>query len=239
MASDVLAIQPGDARASLPRLALECRNLEAFVLHSLAPFPQVDGPPKLSGLLSDPAGPYHFSPRLSATAASLLTRRRNAPMMPVAGVGAHVVGRSGDQMKRIGGLIIVFLAFLPTSTFGQTSQQYALMGRKLWAAFECSILADASGNTTESQRLFDVGYKAGKVFVEAAQVSKVERQDLNDGVPLAVLMLLHGPTVDFILGRIFEAAVDDATEGILSGDDENFKKIAAQSKYTKMNCSLM
>jgi hypothetical protein len=143
------------------------------------------------------------------------------------------------KMKKIIGPVILVLAFLPMSTLGQTSQQYALMGHKLWAAFECAALADVAG-TREGQRLFDIGYTQGRVFVEAVQAGKVAEQDINEKVPLAVLPLLHGPTVDFILGRIFEAAIDDVTKDIpLNEPDENEKKIVAQSKYAKMNCSLM
>ena len=78
------------------------------------------------------------------------------------------------------------LAFLPMSTLGQTSQEYGLIGHKLWAAFECAALADVAG-TREGQRLFDIGYTQGKVFVEAVQAGKVAEQDISEKVPLAVL----------------------------------------------------
>jgi len=41
-------------------------------------------------------------------------------------------------MTKTTGLVIWVLAFLPMSTLGQTSQQHALMGNKLWAAFQCA-----------------------------------------------------------------------------------------------------
>jgi hypothetical protein len=141
-------------------------------------------------------------------------------------------------MKKVSGLAFLVRTCLSTSTLGQTSQQYALTGHKVWIAFECSALADITGNATESQRLFDVGYKAGKTFVEAVQDGKVNTQDINKEVPVGVIILLHGPTVDFILGRIYEAAGDNATKDVLP-DDKNLKKVAAQSKYNRMNCSLM
>ena len=72
------------------------------------------------------------------------------------------------------------------------------------------------------------------------QAGKVAEQDIKGKVPPAVLLLLHGPIVDFILGRIFEAAIDDVTKDVpLNEPDENEKKIVAQSKYAKMNCSMM
>jgi hypothetical protein len=52
---------------------------------------------------------------------------------------------------------VAFLAF-PTVLFGQTSEQYAAMEQKLWAAFECGALAEAAGKIEESSRLYKMGY---------------------------------------------------------------------------------
>jgi hypothetical protein len=68
------------------------------------------------------------------------------------------------------------------------------MGNKLWAAFECAALADVTGNAKEGQRLFDIGYNQGRLFVEAVQAGKVAEQDINGKVPLAVLLLLRRPS---------------------------------------------
>jgi hypothetical protein len=143
-------------------------------------------------------------------------------------------------MKRLHGLFaILALTFLSTETWGQTSKEYALMGRKLYAAFVCAALTDVTGEANEKNRLFNIGYEQGKIFINAVQSGKIQADDFNNQVPIAVTFLLKGPSVDFILGRIFEAAIDDATKDVFDIHDKEAQKIFAQSKYTKMNCGLM
>jgi hypothetical protein len=117
------------------------------------------------------------------------------------------------------------------------------MGRSLWSAFECSSLASQMKNQKEQERLFNFGYKNGLAFISALQAQKIERKHISEEVPIGVTFLLQGPTPDFILGRIFEAAQDEALKGILkTGDSMNsddVQKLLAQSKYTKQNCRLL
>ena len=133
---------------------------------------------------------------------------------------------------------ILFLAALPTVSFGQTSEQYGLMGQKLWAAFECGAFAEHAGRAEESRRLYKIGYDQGTAFVGAYKAGKVDQQARNN-VPLAVLLMLDGgPTVDFILGRIFESAMQDTSKHFTGGDDKTQKLIAEQS-FTNQNCGLL
>jgi len=134
--------------------------------------------------------------------------------------------------------IALFLAALPTVSFGQTSEQYGLMGQKLWAAFECGAFAEHAGRAEESRRLYKIGYDQGTAFVGAYKAGKVDQQARNN-VPLAVLLMLDGgPTVDFILGRIFESAMQDTSKHFTGGDDKTQKLIAEQS-FTDQNCGLL
>ena len=143
-------------------------------------------------------------------------------------------------MKRLDGILIAsFLAILATEASGQTSQQYALMGRKVFAAFTCSALSTAAGKTDETKRLFNIGYEQGTIFINALQSGKITNADLNNQVPMGVLFVLYGPTVDFILGRIYEVATDETLKDIFKSADESQQKMVAQTTYTKMNCSLM
>jgi hypothetical protein len=142
-------------------------------------------------------------------------------------------------MKKFVGFAIAVLAILPTQTWGQTSTQYALMGKKLWAAFACAATADVTGEEAEENRLFKIGYEQGKTFIDAVQSGKVEQKDLNNEVPLTVLFGLKGPSADFILGRIWEAVIDEVTKDILDTNDKALQKVVARRKYSQMNCSLM
>jgi hypothetical protein len=83
------------------------------------------------------------------------------------------------------------------------------MGQKLWAAFECGALAEAAGKIEESSRLYKMGYDQGKTLLDALRAGKVDEQARRE-LPIAVVLMLDGgPTVDFILGRIFESAMQD------------------------------
>lgn len=139
------------------------------------------------------------------------------------------------------GLVIAMT--LAPAAFAQSSREYALMARSTWAAFECSILASHLKDQREAQRLFNYGYRQGKTFVDAAIGRKIEQKDLSSEAPWIVLALLQGPTPDFMLGRIFENAMDHTLKDILkSGDQMNpddLQRTLAQTKYTAKNCRVI
>ena len=142
-------------------------------------------------------------------------------------------------MKRFAGLVVLAFLVLPIQALGQTSQQYALMGKKLWAAFACAAVTDVVGDDAEENRLFKIGYEQGKTFLDAIKSGKVEQKDLNNEVPLTIVYVLKGPNADFILGRIWEAIIDEVTKDIFAIDDKVLQKNVARRKYAQMNCSLM
>jgi hypothetical protein len=142
-------------------------------------------------------------------------------------------------MKGLAVFVISLISILPAETWAQTSQQYALMGRKLWAAYACAVTKDVTGEKDEEDRLFKIGYEQGKIFIEALQSGKIEKIDLDNQVPLTVLFVLRGPNVDFILGRIWEAVIDETTKEIFDAKDKPTQKVVAQRKYNQMNCGLI
>ena len=142
-------------------------------------------------------------------------------------------------MKRFVGLVVLTFVVFPIQALGQTSQQYALMGKKLWAAFACAAVTDIIGEDAEENRLFKIGYEQGKTFIDAIKSGKVEQKDLNNEVPITITFVLKGPNADFILGRIWETVIDEVTRDIFAIDDKALQKNAARRKYSQMNCSLM
>jgi hypothetical protein len=146
------------------------------------------------------------------------------------------------MIKKVNYSLLLWFAFavalLPTHSFGETSQEYAAMGRKLWSAFECAVIAGVANDGAEHQRLFNVGIEQGRTFLNALQAGKITQEDFKNAVPLVVVWLLDGPSVDFILGRIFEAAGQSATE-VFQAPDEKLKVTIAQNEYAKRDCSLI
>jgi hypothetical protein len=133
---------------------------------------------------------------------------------------------------RLSATAALFLAALPTVLFGQTSEQYALMGQKLWAGFECGALAEHAGKAEESGRLYRLGYDQGKTLLDAFRAGKVDEQ-VKGKLPIAVLFLLDGgPTVDFILGRIFESAMQHTTQQLFEAtNNKETQKIIARQNF--------
>lgn len=135
----------------------------------------------------------------------------------------------------------MFIAGSPA--FAQTSKDYAAMGAATWAAFECSSLAAHSKNAEQQERLFLYGYKKGQEFVKAALGNKVDRKDLLSDVPSGLVMLLEGPSIDFILGRVYESAQDNALKGVfLTNGELNSRELQvaySETKFQKANCRLV
>lgn len=140
---------------------------------------------------------------------------------------------------------IAFLCLVlgQSTSFAQSSHDYAVMGRSLWVGFTCSALASKMNSTTEQERLFQFGYKEGLVYLSALQSQKIDQKHIADEAPIAVLLRLQGPTPDFMLGRIYEAAVESALNDVMrtgeSLNPEDLQKTLAQNEFNKKNCRLL
>jgi len=121
----------------------------------------------------------------------------------------------------------------------------------MWSAFSCAAYAEMSGNKQEQERLFKVGYDAGRTFVDGVKNKTISETEVKDA-PIGVLMHMNGPTTDFIIGRIFEVATADAYNKVVKEDsaglpiidpfkwaDDKLKVIRAENKYHSSNCTLI
>ncbi len=140
-------------------------------------------------------------------------------------------------------IALVIGVMLAAAASAQTSREYAVMARSTWAAFECSILASHLKDQRDAERLFTFGYSQGKTFIAAVREKKVEKKDLSAEAPWIVVALLEGPTPDFMLGRIFESAMDHTLKDVLkSGEQMNpadMQRTLAETKYTAKNCRVL
>jgi hypothetical protein len=59
--------------------------------------------------------------------------------------------------------------------------------------------------------------------MKAVRSSKISNQDLRSRVPMIVLMSLGGPTDDFVLGRVFEHAAEDAVNKTFTSGDTDYE----------------
>jgi len=141
-------------------------------------------------------------------------------------------------------LILVFLLF-HIQSMAQESRDYAVMAKKMWAAFECSALAATYEDFDERDRLFLYGYALGQEFMDAIEDEKIEKQDMYEIVPTILMFILDGPgpTREFQLGQIYETATDLALSDVRPppGEHRTWDEMAslAQSGYDEGNCALI
>jgi hypothetical protein len=111
-----------------------------------------------------------------------------------------------------------------------------------WSAFECSALASVMNDPNEHDRLFSSGYLHGKAFVGAVRSNRIEPKDLNEQVPSGFLMLLQGPTPDFVLGRVFESAQENVLKDVItpaSVTSKDLQATLARRKFRSQNCGVL
>lgn len=120
----------------------------------------------------------------------------------------------------------------------QESKEYVAMGRAAWRAFECQQLAMVRDDS-EYGRLFRFGYEQAEKFLTAIQDGKVYNKHVVE-LPLIVMVILktETPTVDFALGRIYQAAVD-LTEVDYDSTLEGARKRAYMLEFSRRNCELI
>ena len=122
-------------------------------------------------------------------------------------------------------------------------ERYDLMAQSAWSAFQCSVLAEKAKRMTEQKRLFDYGYAQGMKFIAALQSGSTKPEDLANGAPFSMLLLVEGPNADFELGRGFEAALRSALEDVFASaeayDSESMQESIAAREFMKRNCHLI
>lgn len=129
------------------------------------------------------------------------------------------------------------------SASAQSSKELASLGQTTWSAFECTSWASVMKNEQQTERLFELGLSSGRQFIESVRSGKIKKEDLNSEVPIGLIMLLQGPSTDFILGRIFENVQEySLREVVKSKDGVNEKAVQiliASNKFRAANCSLV
>lgn len=128
------------------------------------------------------------------------------------------------------------------------------LGLNAYSAFKCHVYAAQSLQRLESQRLFRLGFKSGKEFLEILEDGVYASQVMNESVPhLMVEIIQQGLTnEEFVLGRIYEnvrrEAFDDVIKKSAAGfdlppsqwrQDEQSKVARASALYKEANCALL
>jgi hypothetical protein len=145
---------------------------------------------------------------------------------------------------------LIILGSIPDVSCAQNSELQPekeillLQSKKTWSAFECSYLAAKVSNADEQERLFLYGLDQGRSFLIAADERRFTRQDASKIVPTGFLLVMQGPSHDFILGRLWQSVTDNTVNELyrkLDGQiytDERLKFLA-ETEYENQNCRLL
>lgn len=102
------------------------------------------------------------------------------------------------------------------------------------STFECAVV---SPDDKETERLFMLGLKAGRDFIEFARANpEIYRTSLSPKVPF-LWNMTSGPTPDFILGQIYAGRVHEVYKEF--SRDEELWKVKKQNMYHSKNCALL
>jgi hypothetical protein len=135
-------------------------------------------------------------------------------------------------------LVISILAFSPTPSFAATDAEIVSFSDKMSGAFRCSIYAQLSHDQKEQQRLFQIGLKTGRDYVEGLKS--------RDDPTSELATFIRGVSTDFVVGQLYESDSTHAYDEIVKYQnglplkqwlDAPAAKTQAELAYRKNNCS--
>jgi hypothetical protein len=131
-------------------------------------------------------------------------------------------------------LIVTGILVFSSSSFAASDAELASLGNKMSSAFKCSIYASMFNDWKEQQRLFQIGLKAGRDFVEGMK----SRTDPNPSVG-GMLAFVRGVSTDFMVGSMYDSETTKALDEIPPERrvDPSEEKNQAEIIYRNSNCS--
>lgn len=131
------------------------------------------------------------------------------------------------------------------STLGESSAHLAVN------AFACSSYAEMIGESNEQKRLFELGVKSARAYIEGVKGKTISESTLKD-IPLLFSLRLGGPSTDFMVGRVFEGTASHAYDKVVKEDVSGFpitdpakwakgelKTLRAENLFRSANCKLI
>ena len=126
-------------------------------------------------------------------------------------------------------IVTSILAFSSPS-FAASDAEIVSLRDKMSGAFRCSTYAQLFHDQKEQQRLFQIGLKAGRDYVEGLKS--------RDDPKSETLTFMRGVSTDFVVGQMYESESTHAYDEIAKLDVPE-AKIQAELNYRNGNCSLI
>jgi hypothetical protein len=131
-------------------------------------------------------------------------------------------------------LVTSILTFSSPS-FAASDAEIGNLGEKMSGAFRCSTYASIFHDQKEQRRLFQIGLKAGRDYVEGLKSRDDPTSELST--------FMRGVSTDFVVGQMYESESTHAYGEIVKSQngplDASAAKTQAELIYRKNNCSLI
>ena len=130
----------------------------------------------------------------------------------------------------IAATIVTSILAFSSFSLASTDEEIGSLGDKMSDAFKCSTYASLFHDQKEQQRLFQIGLKAGRDYVEGLKS--------RDDPTSEMLTFLRGVSTDFVVGQLYESESTHVYDEIAKLDASE-AKIQAERSYREGNCSLI
>ena len=144
---------------------------------------------------------------------------------------------------RVGLCLVIWLALVGRAEANPVDDDLVKLSQQTWSHWLCSTYAFTGRVGTEArERHRAAALASGRQFLmlaEDAGLMHTGRGNIrgDERIPIQMREKMFGETHDFILGRIYDAAVSTAYV-LISGTEKNWPD-RARELYEESNCSLL
>ena len=97
------------------------------------------------------------------------------------------------------------------------SLRLARGGRRAWDASQCAGFAAAMHDKEAFDGVFARGFSTAHLFLDALQKERIKRAHFDKEIPSPMRASLEGSSADFIVGRVYQTALESAVHAVDTG----------------------
>ena len=134
--------------------------------------------------------------------------------------------------------IVISMIAVSSPSLAASDAEIVSLGDKMSGAFRCSTYASIFHDQNERQRLFQIGLKAGRDYVEGLKSRDDPTSELST--------FIRGAPTDFVVGQMYESESTHAYDEVVKYQnglplneplDAPAAKTQAELRYRQSNCS--
>jgi hypothetical protein len=155
-------------------------------------------------------------------------------------MGTIVTDKPVMDRAAIMATVVASILSFPSLSHAASDAEISGLGDKMSSAFRCSTYAQLSQDQKEQQRLFQIGLKAGRDYVEGLKS--------RDDPTSELLTFMRAVSTDFVVGQMYESESTHAYDEIVKYQnglplqqwlDAPAAKTQAELRFRQSNCSLV